>query len=140
MLAKKLSMKKYCIFLLFISLLFSSCSITNRTMEQPGNLIEFSMTDFEYSEQIVAEATVVRVFGVDWSRLFNSQSASISLPIFGNRVRGKSCSYALYRLMEENPGYDVIIYPQYETKKFVFPIIFSKHTTSVTARLAKIKK
>ena len=64
---------------------------------------------------------------------------STVIPVLGNYGKGKVSSYALYRLIKENPGYDVVIYPQYETKRKVIPIFYSKITVRVTARLGNIK-
>jgi len=50
-----------------------------------------------------------------------------------------SQAYALFDLMEKNPGYDVVFYPQYETKITGIPLLFQKSQTTVKARLAKIK-
>ncbi len=61
------------------------------------------------------------------------------MPVIGDYGKGKVNSYALYNLMQQNPGYDVVIYPQYETKKFIVPLIYSKRTVKVTARLGRIK-
>jgi len=148
--------------------LLSSCSISNHSMKYPNYHIEFYKTDFEYSEQVKAEATSTLILGIDWKRLFNrklgeissdrfndrGQNISISgnilvdpvvgglstiIPVLGNYGKGKVSSYALYNLMQENPGYDIVIYPQYETKRFIVPIFYSKRTVKVTARLGRIK-
>lgn len=162
-------MKKYHLILLLIPILFSSCSIMDRTMQTPNYHIEFYKADFDYSEQVVAEATITRILCIDWSRVFNWNAATISnstdassagigvslsavvpiepivgmistfVPVLGEQAKGKINAYALYNLMADNPGYDVVIYPQYETKKYIIPFIYSKRTAKVTARLAKIK-
>ena len=162
-------MKKVFLLLTVIALVFSSCSITNRAMQTPNYHIEFYKADFEYSPQVTGEATVVRVLGIDWSRLFSWNSANISnstenspqnfnvsvgstvpvdpvvgvisevIPVIGDQIKGGVRSYALHNLMAENPGYDVVVYPQYEVKKYIIPIFYSKRTAKVTARLAKIK-
>ena len=132
-------MKKSFFAIVLASLLFSSCSITDRAMQTPNHHIEFYKNDFEYSTQLTAEAKVVRVFGIDWSRLFGRKSAQSPIPVFGEAVRAGARSYALYNLMAENPGYDVVVYPQYEVRKFIVPLFYSKRTAKVTARLAKIK-
>jgi len=74
-------------------------------------------------------------------------SASISLasiPVVGNMVADKTANYALYELMSGNPGYDVVFYPQYETKVFkpILGIGFFTTITTVktTARLGKLNK
>ena len=61
-------------------------------------------------------------------------------PVIGNVVSSRTASYALYKLMKNNPGYDVIVYPQYEQVKNGFPFIYTRTKVKVTARLAKIKK
>ena len=148
--------------------LMSSCSISNRSMKYPNYHIEFYKADFDYSQQVVAEATSTRILGIDWQRLFNWKTGRINsdrfndmtqnimisgningsvvaapisaiIPILGDYGKGKVSSYALYKLMKDNPGYDVVIYPQYETTRYVIPIIYSKRTCKVTARLGKIK-
>jgi hypothetical protein len=56
----------------------------------------------------------------------------------------KTANYSLYELMTNNPGYDVVFYPQYETKvlKPILGIGFLTKITTVktTARLGKLKK
>jgi len=160
-------MRKLHTLLILAIAVLSSCSVANKSMQSPNHHIEFYKGDFQYSPQVTAEATVVRILGIDWSRLFDwstghiqdNQSAkdgvsigvnsvfpissivggvSTVIPVFGERVKGKVQSYALYNLMVENPGYDIVIYPQYETKRFIIPIFYSKRTARVTARLAKI--
>ena len=64
---------------------------------------------------------------------------SATIPVIGNYGKGKVSSYALYNLMQENPGYDIVIYPQYEVKRFIIPVFYAKRTAKVTARLGKIK-
>jgi len=163
-------MKKtsYFVIVLFCTLL-CSCSISNLAMKQPNNHIEFYKSDFEYSPQVTGEATSVKILMVDWARLFNWKSGDVSgedfsseslnvnlasqvtinpvigvisaaIPVLGEFAKGKVNNFALYDMMKKNPGYDVVLYPQYETKKFVIPLIFSKTTVKATARLGKIKE
>ena len=149
-------------------LFFSGCSISNQSMKYPNYHIEFYKGDFEYSPQVKAEATSVRILMIDWQRLLTWQSGQIDLegkdepldnvvvnsnivtgnivggisaliPVMGDYMKGRVASYALYNLMEENPGYDLVIYPQYKTKKFIIPFFYSKRTVEVTAGLGKIK-
>ena len=131
--------------------LISSCSVSQRTMKTPNYHVEFYKGDFEYSQQVTAEATSVRILGIDWSRLFNmkmgqvendgplTQYVPFGVPVVGDYGKGVVSSYALYNLMQENPGYDVVIYPQYESENFIIPIFYSIKTVKVTARLGKIK-
>jgi hypothetical protein len=71
-------MKRQLVAIAMVSLLFGSCSVSNRAMQTPNYHIEFYKNDFEYSSQVTAEATMVRVLGIDWSRIFNWNSATIS--------------------------------------------------------------
>lgn len=163
-------MKKSLYLILFSAIVsFTGCSISNMSMKQPNNHIEFYKNDFEYSPQVTGEATSIKVLMIDWARLFkwnegkvgdNTQTIqpanlvmnaqpdlpyplagviSAVIPVLGESGKGSVTSYALYDMMKQHPGYDVVIYPQYETKKFVIPFIYSKTTVKATARLGKIK-
>lgn len=159
----------YAAVLLMIASL-TSCSISNMAMKQPNNHIEFYKGDFEYSSQVSGEATSVKVLMIDWARLFSWKGGNVSgeevstpaaanvalglpielspvigiisaaIPVLGDYTKGQVNNYALYEMMKKNPGYDVVIYPQYETTKFVIPFIYSKTTVKATARLGRIKE
>lgn len=152
----------------FIVITMSGCSVSNLAMKQPNNHIEFYKNDFEYSPQVTGEAISVKVLMIDWARLFKWKTGEISgentvsepinvslgtqvvsnpvagvlsaaIPVLGDYSKGRVSNFALYDMMKKNPGYDVVLYPQYETKKFVIPFIYSKTTVKATARLGKIK-
>lgn len=133
----------------------SSCTTLNHQMREPNTRVNLDKSDFTLSEQVTAEAKTATVFGIDFARLFTKKtgviegggSSSISLaniPVIGNLVADKTANYSLYNLMTSNPGYDVIIYPQYETKvvKPILGIGFLTKITTVktTARLGKLTK
>ena len=71
-----------------------------------------------------------------------SNPSLVFVPVIGNAVYDETYQFALYDLLEKNPGYDVVFYPQF-TKTVKGPLfwgLFVKHTTvTVTARLGKIK-
>ncbi len=135
---------------------FSSCTTLNHSMREPNTRVNLNKSDFSLSEQVTAEATSVKILGIDFARLFTKKTgvveggaaaASISLasiPVIGNFVADKTANYSLYELMNGNPGYDVVFYPQYETKVFkpVLGIGFITKITKVktTARLGKLNK
>lgn len=150
------------------TLILSGCSVSNLAMKQPNNHIEFYKGDFDYSPQVSGEATSVKIFMIDWARLFNTKTGDVSgedftseslnvslgsqvtvnpvvgvisaaIPVLGEYSKNKVNNFALYDMMKKNPGYDVVLYPQYETKKIVIPFIYSKTTVKATARLGKIK-
>jgi hypothetical protein len=141
-------------FIIFLGLA-ASCTSIHKTMKEPNSHVEFYKDDFTYSEQVTAEATQTLIFGIDFARLFKSETASVSsnnillpllsyIPVVGSTsvLSPKSTeSLALYNLMIANPGYDVVFYPQYETKedKPIGLRIFRIKTVKVTARLGKLK-
>ena len=142
---KKLSMLLIC----GIALLFmSSCHTFRHSMREPNATVEYHAEDFILSDQVVGEAIVYRVLGIDWIHLFgttktaNTPSFGTVIPVIGTRIDDGS-NYALYDMMEKNPGYDVVIYPQVQAHRYA-PVlgidIWSKTTYKVTARLGKLKK
>jgi hypothetical protein len=133
---------------------FASCTTLNHSMREPNTRVNFTKSDFTLSEQVSAEDKTVKILGIDFERLFKKETgvvdngaSSISLanmPVIGTVLYDKTSNYALYNLMFTNPGYDVIFYPQYETKisKPVLGLGFIVKITKVktTARLGKLKE
>jgi len=149
-------MKRFTKFVAFIAIVaaFTSCSTLNKSMREPNSRVEFEKKDFTLSDQVSAEATCTKILNIDFARLFSKTSGNVeggaatmislsSIPVVGNMITDKTASYALYELMNANPGYDVVFYPQFETK-VVKPIAlgFLMKTTTVktTARLGKLNK
>ena len=74
------------------------------------------------------------------SKLQSIKTDAFRFHIIGNLPIAGSEAYAIWDLMEKiGAGYDVVFYPQYETQIKGVPFIFQKSTTTVKARLAKIK-
>jgi hypothetical protein len=133
---------------------FSSCSTLNHSMREPNTRVELNKSDFSLSNQVSAEAKSVKIIGIDFDRLFTKKTGTVeggaasislaSIPVVGNFVSDMTANYSLYELMVNNPGYDVVFYPQYETKvvKPIFGIGFLTSITTVktTARLGKLNK
>ncbi len=133
---------------------FASCTTLNHSMREPNTRVNFTKSDFTLSEHVSAEDKTVKILGIDFERLFKKETgvvdngaSSISLanmPVVGTVLYDKTSNYALYNLMFTNPGYDVIFYPQYETKisKPVLGLGFIVKITKVktTARLGKLKE
>lgn len=125
---------------------FSSCNLYSHSMKGQNAIVELKASDFEISEQFSAEVEVNKILFIDWARLFGkSETGSISgvgFSIIGDLMADPANGYALYKLMQEHPGYDVVIYPQYEKHKKA-PVLgtdlFSKTTVKVTAKLGKLK-
>ena len=141
------------ILITFLSVVLSSCTSLNKTMREPNVRVDFKMDDFTLSDQVSAEATSTKIIGIDFTRLHLKEGGtvtggpnqmSISFPVFGNVVSNRTANYALHKLMKDNPGYDVIFYPQYEitvTKPLLGLGFLTKiSTVNVTCRLGKLNK
>lgn len=141
--------------LLFVIAVFTGCTTLNHSMREPNTRVELNKSDFTLSDQVTGEAQSVKIIGIDWARLFTKKTGNIeggssasinlaSIPVIGEVVSDKTANYSLYELMTNNPGYDVVFYPQYETKilKPILGIGFLTKITTVktTARLGKLKK
>ena len=148
---KKLSLLLIC----SIAVLFmSSCHTYRHSMREPNATVEYHAENFTLSEQVTGEATVVRVIGIHGQHLFGTKeigdtdanllepSMGTMIPFIGMPVEA-GVNYALFKMMQANPGYDVVIYPQVESHRHA-PVlgtdIYSKTTYKVTARLGKLKK
>ncbi|MDG2247463.1 MAG: hypothetical protein P8L71_13995 [Flavobacteriales bacterium] len=144
-----------CPFVLLVAVM-SSCTSMNKTMREPNARVEFEREDFTMSSQVSASSTTTKIIGIDWKRLTKKETGTVegfggfpglidsaSIPVIGGVLTDATSSYALYNLMSENPGYDVVFYPQYETKveRPILGIGFLKTVTTVkvTARLGSIK-
>ena len=139
--------------LLTVSFLFASCTSINSTMREPNAHVQFESGDFEMSNQVSASAKTSTILGIDFARLFKTESGAVegdniasalgSLPVVGGFVSDPTQGYALYELYQNNPGYDVVFYPQFVTTATcpVLGICFiQKNTTvDVKARMGKIK-
>lgn len=135
---------KKSIFLLGAGLmLLSSCSTSYNSIKAPANYVEFEKEDFNFSEQKSAEAQKTQILGIDWARLFTKKYGSaegvMRMPVVGNPFTDNTSMYALYNLLQSNPGYDVIFYPQIEKTSKGFWPFYVKTTSKVKARLGKIK-
>lgn len=136
-------MKKVVLLLIGVVMLFmaASCHSYHHTMREPNIRVELNADNLELSQQVSAEATVTRILGLDWGRIFGKTEIGTT-PVLGAIITG-GANFALYKLMQENPGYDVVIYPQVESHRHA-PVLgtdlYSKTTYKVTARLGKLKK
>lgn len=139
--------------LLVSLLLITSCTNINQSMREPQVLVEMGRDDFELSEQVMGTAVSKKILGIDFQCLFKKNTGEIEdsrsinyadIPVIGNIVVDKTANYALYEIMMENKGYDVVFYPQYHTtvdKPFIgLGFIYKKTTVQVKARLGKLKR
>ncbi len=146
-------MKKISVLLIcaVCAMMFASCNVYNHTMKDPNAHVELYAADFELSGPVTGEATVTKIVMIDWERIFGTSKTgtveggpnAFSIPVIGAYLQSHGADYAIYDMMQKNPGYDVVFYPQVEMHKSA-PIlgtdIFSTTTYKVTARLGKLKK
>lgn len=138
---------------IFGIILMNSCSSVHRTLREPNVRVELQKEDFELSAQVSAEAKMTKVLGIDWKHLKHKETGEVdkglgmislaSLPVIGDYISTTAGNYALHNMLRDNPGYDVIFYPQYviNESKPILGIGFIKTVTTVkvTARLGKLK-
>jgi len=113
-------------------------------MREPNVRVELNADDIILSEPVTGTATVVRVLGIDWKRLFKAEGASVSAPIMGitPEFLPSGSSQAIYDMLEKNPGWDFVMYPQAKSESYRvwgLGLIYSETETTVTARLGKLK-
>lgn len=147
---KKVNFRVLLVFAIFVATI-SSCTSYTHTMREPSVQFKFDKSDMSISGQDTAVASSTTILGIDFERLFLSKSATLEkegafginiafIPVVGAYVTDRTQYYALYNLMEQNPGYDFVLYPQFE-KKVVCPIgipIIKTTTVKVTARMGKL--
>lgn len=142
-------------FVAVLAAFFASCSVTHQGMREPNARVEFQKGDFEFSQQVTGKATTTKILGIDFERLFDKKRADIkkdgiaemvdlaSIPVVGNYTQNTVYNYALYDLISNNTGYDVVFYPSYvETvsKPIGIGFLYKITTVEVKAKLAKIKE
>ncbi|RYD83187.1 MAG: hypothetical protein EOP53_01575 [Sphingobacteriales bacterium] len=144
---------KIALFAAFAAFALSSCTAYNSSMSEGNVKVEFHKEDFTLSNRVSAEATSTKIIGIDWERLFTKKEGMLTggpagnisiamIPVVGAALTDKTSNYALYELMQENAGYDVVFYPSFEKKTvnpIIVPFIFSKTTVKVTSRMGKLK-
>ena len=139
-------MKKISIILsvLAMTILMGSCMSTQLTLSGSIPEIHLKPEHLEITQPLEATAVTVRVFGIDWERLFNSRSAAIRASVYTPMpLVDKTDMYAIYSLLKQNEGYDMVLYPQFNTvvrKPFLgLGSIYKVTEVKVTARMAKLK-
>lgn len=124
--------------IIFIGL--SSCQSLNHSMSAARTYVEFEKDDFSLSEKVEGEITQVKIIGIDWGRLFKKERADLNIPVIGHEINLKKVDqYALYKLIEENKGYDVVFYPTIKKDTKSVLGLYKKTTVSASARLGKLK-
>ena len=103
-------------------MLAAGCSTTTKIISKPANSrVVFKGHNFDFTGLVSAEAKQTKFLMLDWSRLTGKSNGAISgskgkvklisVPIIGESPSKQIESLALYNLLQENPGYDVILNP-----------------------------
>ncbi len=151
-------MKKLFLFATVGTLALSSCNLGKNYISDANAVLNLKRDDLEISKPITAEVSQTLIFGIDFKRLFKadlgyiSQSMSgtykggaigntVSIPFIGSYIDKTSLveSYAIAKMMNDNPGYDCVIYPKYMQKTKNILGIYKKTTGKLELRLGKIK-
>ncbi len=139
-------MKKICIILSVIAMtmMMGSCMSTQMTMSGAIPELQLKPEHLDVTPQLEATAVTVRVFGIDWERLFTERSAAIRASVYTPMpIVDRTDMYAIYSLLKQNEGYDMVLYPQFNTvvrKPFLgLGMIYKVTEVKVTARMAKLK-
>lgn len=128
-----------------LALTMQSCASVQKSIREPNSLVEFSADDFDFSPQVSAEARVTTLLGILTFSNAKRRSGEVdrgvpsALPVVGLlSTVSRAQSGALYKLLEANPGYDVVFYPQF-TKTYKPGLLLRRETVEVKARLGKLK-
>ena len=147
----KNSLSKITLFIAIVATVtLSSCRSSQIGMVNTDTQLQLRTFDLEMTNNRTATATVTRVLGIDFQRLFNVEKANFSrngyasvyqVPVMGAEIVTPDQAYALRALVDENNGteYDMVLYPRFSRKTTSF-IVFTTTETTVTAKLAKLKK
>lgn len=152
-------MKKTILFIMTVVLVsFTNCTNINKSIREPNTRVNLEKKDFTLSDQVSGEATTTQILGIDFARLFLKKSGTVnkdgvlngpmginlaSIPVIGGYIINPTASYALYNIMENNKGYDVVFYPQYEVtvrRPIGLGFIYKVTTVKATTRLGKLNK
>ena len=126
------------------ALMCTGCMSSKVDISGSTPLINLDPADLEISEQVEATAVCVKVFGVDWERLTIVNEATVKGSVYSGLLNFDNTEYyAIYNLLKKNPGYDMVLYPQFHkvTRKPVLGLglIYQETEVKVTARMAKLK-
>ena len=133
------------ILLLAAAVFATSCSSSYRSARHPSVLFELNSADYTLSEPVSATVHVTKVLGINFAEIFDAHSGDFSASVVGTDVAmigflsSLDKSVAIHDLLEKNPGYDFVLYPQFTiTGKYY--LIYSSADVTVTARLGKLVK
>ena len=127
-----------------IALFCTGCMSTRLDITGANPVIQLEPKDLEISEPMEANAVTVKVFGIDWQRLFSTQAAEVRGSVYSSMLPvSRTENFAVYNLLKKNTGYDVVLYPQF-TKVVRKPFlgmgaIYQVTEVKVTARMGKLK-
>lgn len=126
--------------------IMSSCSYRMNGMSNSNAQLNLTSDDVEISEVKEVSSVEKLVLGVDWKRIGKKEvgqvrrkSSGIPVPVIGANSFSRTEAYALYKLLEENPGYDAILYPQFSGQVKGFLPFFQKTNLTVKAKLVRVK-
>ena len=131
---------------MFASLIFTSCTTMTNVVPVNNTTVHQTVADLEsVSEFKTATVKVTEIFGFDFARLFKVKTAgsfivpSLPIPFVGAALSKDYQGYALRKLLDENPGKDMVLDPQYSVDSTDYLGLFKTVKITVKARLANVK-
>ena len=152
-------MKKLLNTFLILTIVFGifGCTIVNTSFPAAGP----TLSELEISDEFTTEVEVKKILGFDFERLLKVSNTNIGtptgsfngdisglmlsantgmLPLNSIGLSGSTYTYALNKLMNENPGYDIIVTPKFNSKLDGIPPLYWTEKVEVKARLGRVKK
>lgn len=132
--------------IVFASLIFTSCSTMNDIVPINNTTVHQTVADLDsVSEFKTATVNVTEILGFDFARLFKVKTAgssitpSLPIPFVGSALFKDYQGYALRKLLDENPGKDMVLDPQFSVDTTDYLGLFKTVKITVKARLANVK-
>lgn len=123
---------------------FTSCVTTHSTLLSSTPTVELKPEHLDITQPKEASAVTTRIFGVDWERLTAKRLGFMRGNVISSIPRiDRTEEYAIYSLLKQNEGYDMVMYPKFDkvVRKPVLGLggICTITEVKVTARMAKLK-
>lgn len=135
----------FALLIAFAAVSTTSCTMKMNAMSDSNAQLNLTSDDVTISEVKEASAKETLVLGIDWKRIFKKEVGEIrrkgsgfSIPVIGNTSFTRAEAYAIYKLLQDNPDFDAVLYPQFSGKTKGFPFIFQKTDLTVKAKLVKV--
>lgn len=120
---------------------FTSCISNKAALNTLNARVNFEKSDFELTEIKTSKASSVRFLYIDWVAIFSKKYGSFSSSIVSTvPFTDKTANKAIGKMIEENPGYNVVFYPTTKTETTNILGIIKYTNATVSAQLGRLKR